>query len=105
MARLHVGDTIIVRSGSDKGKTGKVTAVHPSLNKITVDGINMVTRHYKPSAARPQGGVAKETRPIAISKVGLVHPTNKDKASRVGYVVKKTGKVRVYRQADNKEIK
>ncbi len=103
--KLRIGDTVMVRRGSDKGKTGKVTAVNPKLNKVTVDGINIVTKHNKPTAAKREGGVSKEPRPISVANVGLVHPTKKGATSRVGYLVKKTGKVRVLKQASNKEIK
>lgn len=103
--KLKVGDTVMVRSGRDKGKTGKVTAVHPRLNKVTVDGINIVKRHVKPSQQKPKGAIVQKTLPIWVSKVGIVHPTKKNRASRIGYEVKKTGKVRVLRQAGNKEIK
>lgn len=104
--KLRVGDTVMVRAGREKGKTGKVTAVHPQLNKVTVDGINVVKRHRKPTQARPQGGIEEITKPIAVSKVGIVNPDDKSKASRIGYTTKKDGtKVRVYKQAQNKEIK
>lgn len=103
--KLKVGDTVIVRSGRDKGKTGKVTAVHPSLNKVTVDGINMVKRHVKPNRQNPKGSIIQKTLPIWVGKVGILHPSKKNHASRIGYEMKKSGKTRVYRQAANKEIK
>lgn len=103
--KLRVGDTVMVRVGREKGKTGKITQTHPQLNKVTVDGINTVKRHRKPTQAKPQGGIEEITRPIDVSKVGLVHPSDKSKTSRIGYSFKKDGsKVRVYRQAQNKEI-
>lgn len=104
--KLRVGDTVVVRTGKDKGKSGKITAVHPKLNKVTVDGINVVKKHVKPNREYPKGAMVEKTLPIWVSKVGIVHPTDKKKASRIGFEVKKDGKkVRVYRQASNKEIK
>lgn len=103
--KFRIGDEIMVRKGSDKGKTGKVTAIHNKLNKVTVEGINIVTKHHKPTAARREGGVSKEARPISVANIGLVHPTKKGATSRIGFGSNKTGKIRVYRQADNKEIK
>ncbi len=98
--RLRKGDTVIVRSGKYKGQTGIITAVHPTLNKVTVEGINIVKKHMKPSQTHPKGGIIEITKPIWVSKVGLIDPKTK-KASRVGYkldgdkkirILKKTGK-------------
>ncbi len=102
--KLKKGDTVMVRAGKQKGKTGKVVAVHPSLNKVTVEGINIVKKHVKPTQAKPQGGIVDLTKPIWVSKVGLVEPTSK-KPSRVGVTVKADGtKVRVYKST-GKEVK
>jgi large subunit ribosomal protein L24 len=102
--RLKKGDTVMVRSGSDRGKTGKIVAVHPRENKATVEGINLAKKHLKPSRSNPQGGIIELTRPIWISKLGIVEPTSK-KASRIGFKVGKDGKkIRVARKS-GKEIK
>lgn len=101
--KLKVGDTVMVRAGSEKGKTGKITQVHPKLNKVTVDGINVVKKHKKPTQFDPQGGIEQLTQPIDVSKVGIVHPNDKTKTSKIGYKVKDGKKVRVYK-ANNKEI-
>lgn len=102
--RLQKGDTVIVRAGKDKGKTGQVTAVHPALNKVTVEGINIVTRHIKPNRTHPQGDRVKETKPIWVSKVSLVEPTSK-KPSRIVYKLAKDGaKTRVYARS-GKDVK
>lgn len=95
---------VVVRSGKDKGKTGKITAVHPSDNKVTVEGINLVKKHQKPTQAHPQGGILEITKPIWVSKVSIVEPTSKS-ASRIGYITDKDGKKqRVYKKT-GKEIK
>lgn len=102
--RLKVGDTVMVRSGKYKGKTGKVTAVHPMLNKVTVEGINIVKRSIKPSRIHPQGGQFEITKPIWVSKVGL-HDTAKKKPSRIGYKMAKDGKKTRVMKSSGKEIK
>ena len=102
--RLKKGDDVIVLSGKYKGKTGKVTATHPADNKVTVEGVNIVKKHMKPTQANPQGGIIEITKPIWVSKVAIVDPSTK-KASRIGYKVNKDGdKVRVFKQS-GKEIK
>jgi large subunit ribosomal protein L24 len=101
--RLKKGDQVVVRSGKYKGKTGKVLATHPTLNAVTVEGINVVKHHLKPNKEYPQGGIVDETKPINVSKVGIYEPTLK-KASRISFSFKDDVKVRSYR-ASNKEIK
>ena len=75
--RLKKDDLVIVRSGKYKGKTGKVSATHPSLNKVTVDGINIVKKHVKPNRQHPQGAIVELTKPIWVSKVSIVEPSSK----------------------------
>ena len=102
--RLKKGDTVQVLAGKYKGKTGKVLATHPSENKVTVEGINIVKKHQKPNKAYPQGGIIDITKPIWVSKVAVVDPTSK-KPTRIGIKVDKDGnKTRVYK-ASGKEIK
>lgn len=102
--RLKKGDTVVVRSGKYKGKTGKITAVHPRENKVTVEGVNIVKRHQKPNRANPQGGIIEVTKPIAVNKVGIQDPDSK-KPSRIGYKVDKDNKkTRVYKSS-GKEVK
>lgn len=102
--RLKVGDTVIVRSGKYKGKTGKITKVHPTLNKVTVEGVNVVKRHRKPTQANPQGGIFEITKPIWVSKVGL-YDSAKKKASRVGYKLAKDGAKTRVMKTSGKEVK
>jgi len=101
--RLKKGDTVMVRSGKYKGRTGKVLATHPTQNKVTVEGINIVKKHRKPSKVHPQGGIFDITKPIAVSKVGLYDAIAK-KPSRIGYKMAKTGKIRVLKTS-GKEVK
>lgn len=102
--RLKKGDTVIVTAGKYKGKTGKITATHPSENKITVEGINIVKKHQKPNKAHPQGGIIELTKPIWVSKVAIVDPTSK-KASKIGYKLDRDGKKTRVFKSSGKEIK
>lgn len=102
--RIKKGDSVMVRSGKYKGKTGKVLAVHPKENKVTVEGINIVKRHRKPTQLQPQGGIFEITKPIWVSKVGLLDSSAK-KPSRVGYKLDAKGaKTRVLKTS-GKEVK
>lgn len=96
MAR-HVkqGDLVMVRSGNDKGKTGKVLTVIPGDDKVVVEGIGMVFRHVKPNQKNPQGGRIQKEMPIHISKVSPVSPST-GKPTRVRFETKADGsKVRI----------
>jgi large subunit ribosomal protein L24 len=102
--RLKKGDTVIVLAGKYKGQTGTITATHPRENKVTVEGINIVKKHVKPSQTNPQGAIVEITKPIWVSKVAIVEPTSKT-ASRIGYQIDKDGnKTRVFKKT-GKEIK
>ena len=102
--KLQKGDKVIVRAGKYKGQTGKITATHPSENKVTVEGINVVKKHVKPNQQNPQGAIVEITKPIWVSKVSILEPTSK-KASRIGYKVDANGKkTRVFKKS-GKEIK
>lgn len=102
--RLKKDDLVVVLAGKYKGQTGKVIATHPTLNKVTVEGINIVKKHVKPNKQYPQGGIIPITKPIDVSKVGIVDPSTK-KASRIGYTIDKAGnKTRIYKTS-GKEIK
>jgi large subunit ribosomal protein L24 len=102
--RLKKGDTVMVRSGKYKGKIGKVMQVHPKDNKVTVEGVNVVKRHNKPTQQRPQGGIQELTKPIWVSKVGLLDNVAK-KPSRVGFQTDAKGnKIRVLKTS-GKEMK
>ncbi len=102
--RLKKGDTVIVLSGKYKGKTGKITATHPSENKVTVEGINIVKKAMKPNKTYPQGGIIELTKPIWVSKVAAYEPTAK-KASKIGFKIDAKGvKTRVYKTS-GKEMK
>lgn len=94
---MHVkkGDTVVVISGKDKGKKGKVLTSLPKNNRVIVEGVNMLTKHKKPSAKVQQGGIIHQEGPIDVSNVALY--CSKDKtAVRVGYKFLENGeKVRI----------
>ena len=71
-AKIKKGDQVIVLSGKDKGKTGTVTQSMPKDGKVIVGGINVATRHRKPTQAEPQGGLVKIEAPLHVSKVAHV---------------------------------
>lgn len=102
--RLKKGDNVVVLAGKHKGRTGIVQATHPTENKVTVEGINIVKKAIKPDRTHPQGGIIEITKPIWVSKVALVEPTSK-KPSRIGYSLDKDGnKVRIFKRT-GKEVK
>lgn len=104
--KIRTGDTVKVISGAHKGKTAKVLSVHPSENAVKLEGIGLRKRFVKPSMVNPQGGAREIHVAMPAHKVALVHPTDAKKTTRVGFELKKDGtKVRVARQASNKEIK
>ena len=90
MMKIKKGDTVKVIAGKDKDKEGKVLAVKDG--KVLVEGVNMVTKHTKPSAANQQGGIVNTEAPIDASNVMLVV---KGKATRVGFKMEGDKKVRV----------
>jgi len=91
-AKIKKGDSVVVRSGKDKGRTGTVLQVLPKDDKVVVSGVNMITRHRKPSQANPQGGIERREAPMAISKVGVAVD---GKPSRVRFETKDGEKLRV----------
>ena len=93
-ARIKTGDSIVVLSGKDKGRTGTVAKVMPKDGKVLVDGINVAARHRKPTQANPQGGIDRNPAPMHISKVALADPKS-GKPTRVRFETKDGKKVRV----------
>ena len=92
-AKIKKGDSVVVRSGKDKGRTGTVLAVMPKDEKILVAGINVAARHRKPTQGNPQGGIERREAPMHISKVAVA---GKDgKPTRVRFETKDGKKVRV----------
>ena len=90
-AKIKKGDSVVVRSGKDKGRTGTVLQVMPKDEKVLVAGVNIAARHRKPSQTNPQGGIDRREAPMHISKVGLADPKT-GQATRVRFDVSKDGK-------------
>ena len=93
-AKIKKGDKVVVLSGKDKGKTGEVTKSMPRDGKVVVSGVNIITRHKKPSQTNPQGGLERAEAPLHISKVALEDPKT-GRATRVRFEVRDGNKVRV----------
>ena len=89
--KIKKGDTVVVIAGKDKDKEGKVVAVDAKNSKVLVEGVNMITKHAKPSAANANGGIIQKEAPIVISNDMYVH---KGKATRVGFKMDGDKKVR-----------
>ncbi len=95
--RLRKGDEVIVISGKDKGKTGKILKVIPDKERVIVEGVAVAKRHTKPSQANPQGGIIDKEMPVHISTVMAYDAKNK-KGSRLGFKIDEDGtKIRVLR--------
>ena len=92
MGKLHVkkGDTVIVISGKDKGKKGKIVAAYPKKDRVVVEGVNQVKRHMKPTQSNPQGGIITKEAAIHVPNVMLVDPES-GKPTRTKMVVQEDG--------------
>ncbi|BDD10938.1 50S ribosomal protein L24 [Fulvitalea axinellae] len=101
--KIRRGDTVKVIAGNDKGKEGKVLEVLVDKQRVVVEGVREVTKHRKPSATNPQGGIEKKEAPIHISNVMLVDPA-KGEATRVGRRVE-DGKIVRYSKKSKETIK
>jgi large subunit ribosomal protein L24 len=109
--KLHIkkGDTVMVIAGddkstSDKVKTGKVLEIYPDKNRAIVEGINMVTKHQKPSAGKPEGGIKKMEGTIHISNLMVVDPAT-GKPTRTGRKLNEKGKLQRYSKKTGEFIK
>ena len=101
-AKIRKGDTVVVLSGKDKGKTGEVIRSIPKESKVVVSGVNVAARHRKPTQVNPQGGIERKEAPMHVSKVAIVDPKD-GKATRVRFETAKDGKkVRVAARSGEK---
>jgi large subunit ribosomal protein L24 len=106
MSKLHIkkGDTVYVNTGEDKGKTGEVLQVLVNKERAIVEGINMISKHSKPNAQNPQGGIEKKEASIHISNLALVDPKT-GKPTRIGRKLDSKGKLVRYAKTSGEEIK
>jgi large subunit ribosomal protein L24 len=103
--KLHIktGDNIIVISGDDKGKSGVVKSVDVANERAIVEGMNIVTKHVKPTANTPNGSIVKKELSLHVSKLSLIDPKSK-KATRVGRKADKSGKLVRYAKKSGEVI-
>ena len=106
MTKLHIkkGDTVYVLSGEDKGKQGKVLSVNIEDQRAIVEGLNLVSKHTKPNAKNPQGGIVKQEAPIHVSNLQLIDPKS-GKPTRIGRRKNDEGKTVLYSKKSGEEIK
>ena len=106
MSKLHIkkGDTVYVNAGEDQVKTGRVLKVLVKDYKAIVEGINMVSKHTKPNAKAPQGGIVKKEAPIHLSNLNVLDPQTK-KPTRIGRKMNDEGKLVRYSKKSGEEIK
>ncbi|QHI36507.1 50S ribosomal protein L24 [Kordia antarctica] len=96
--KIKSGDTVRVIAGDHKGSEGKVLTILREKNKAIVEGVNMVSKHQKPSAQNPQGGIVKKEAPIQISNLSLL--TSKGETTRIGYRMEGDKKVRFSKKSN-----
>ena len=97
--KIKSGDNVRVIAGDHKGSEGKVLRVFRDKNKAIVEGVNMVSKHVKPSATNPQGGIVKKEAAIHISNISLIDPKTKE-VTKVGYKVEGDKKERVSKKSN-----
>jgi large subunit ribosomal protein L24 len=101
---IKKGDTVFVITGEYKGQQGRVLEVMKGRNRAIVEGVNMVSRHTKPNAQNPQGGIVKKEAPIHLSNLMLVDPSSGE-PTRVGRTLKDDNKLARYAKKSGEEIK
>ncbi|MEG0467890.1 MAG: 50S ribosomal protein L24 [Mucinivorans sp.] len=106
MSKLHIkkGDTVYVNAGENKGQTGKVLEVIVAKSRAIVEGVNMVKKHTKPSAAHPQGGIIEQEASIHVSNLQPLDPKS-GQATKVGRREGENGKLVRYAVKSGEEIK
>ena len=104
--KLHIkkGDTVYVNAGDNRGQQGKVLEVIVDKRRAVVEGVNMVSKHTKPNAKNPQGGIVKQEAPIAIDNLQVVDPKS-GKPTRIGRRMGDKGKLVRYSKKSGEEIK
>lgn len=106
MSKLHIkkGDTVYVNAGEDKGSTGRVLEVLVKEQRAIVEGVNLVSKHTKPNAKNPQGGVVKKEASIHISNLNVLDPKS-GKPTRLGRKVTAEGEIVRFAKKSGEEIK
>jgi large subunit ribosomal protein L24 len=104
--KIHIkkGDQVVVNTGEYKGQKGRVLDVDRKTNRAIVEGVNMVSKHTKPNANNPQGGITKQEAPVHISNLNLVDPSSGE-GSRIGRKLSDKNKLVRYAKKSGEEIK
>ena len=104
--KLHIkkGDQVFVNSGEYKGQKGRVLTINRENNRAIVEGVNLVSKHTKPNAANPQGGITKQEAPIHISNLNLVDPSTGE-ATRIGRKLNDNEKLVRFARKSGEELK
>jgi len=104
--KFHIkkGDLVIINTGENKGRKGRVLEVFYDSEKAIVEGVNMISKHTKPNAKNPQGGIIKKEAPVHISNMNLIDPSS-GKATRIGRKMNNKDKLVRYAKKSGEEIK
>jgi large subunit ribosomal protein L24 len=104
--KIHIkkGDQVIVNSGEYKGQKGRVLSVNRDKYRAIVEGVNMVSKHTKPNAKSPQGGITKQEAAVHISNLNLVDPSSGE-STRIGRKLNENNKLVRYAKKSGEEIK
>ena len=107
MKKINIkkNDTVLVTTGNSKGKQGKVIRIYPKLNKAVVEGVNMISKHTKPNAANPQGGIIKQESKIHISNLVLIDPASGEPTKVGRKIDKDSGKLARFSKKTGELIK
>lgn len=102
--KLHIkkGDIVIVNSGNDKGKKGKIRSIIRDKNRAIVEGVNMISKHTKPNAKYPEGGIIKQEAAIHISNLNIICPETSS-PTRIGRKLNENGKLVRYSKKSKKQ--
>lgn len=106
MRKLHIkkGDTVYVNAGEDKGKTGRVLFIDVKKNRAVVEGVNFISKHTKPNASNPQGGVERKEASVHISNLNVLDPKT-GKATRIGRKLDENNRLVRYSKKSGEVIK
>lgn len=102
--KIKKGDQVMVITGESKGQKGRVLGVNRDKDRVLVEGINLVSKHTKPNAKAPQGGIVKKEAPVHISNLLVIDPAS-GKPSRVGRKLNEKNKLVRYSKKSGEEIK
>lgn len=107
MSKLHIkkGDTVYINAGNEKGQIGKVLEVNVEKQRAIVEGKNLVSKHTKPNAKNPQGGIVKKEASIHISNLNVVDPKDGKTPTKIGRRRNENGKLVRYAKKSGEEIK